>query len=377
MSHGKKVVAYYTAWSTYGRNYQVTDIPANQITHINYAFANVANGQCVLGDSYADTDKFFPGDSWDAGAKRGNFNQLAKLKAQNPHLQTMISVGGWTWSQNFSAAAASDTSRKAFAKSCVTFMKTYGFDGIDIDWEYPVGGGLQAGKPEDKRNYTLLLQELEAEIKKQEAQDARQYHLSIAAPAGPAIVDNYEVANVANTLDWINIMTYDYNGSWNNFTGHNAPLQKSNVDNGPAGFYIDATVNNYLAKGAPAEKLVLGVPFYGRSWTGVANSNNGLHASATGAGPGTWEPGVLDYADIVGKYLSNPGYKQFRDPQSQVPYLYNPATGVFISFDDQTSMAAKTQYAANKGLGGAMLWDLSSDTRDDQLMNALNSGLKS
>ena len=132
---GTKVVAYYTGWSTYARNYQVTDIPAAKVTHLNYAFANVSNGQCVLGDSYADTDKFFPGDSWDTGALRGNFNQLIKLKAKYPALKTLISVGGWTWSANFSAAASTDASRKLFATSCADFMQKYGFDGIDIDWE--------------------------------------------------------------------------------------------------------------------------------------------------------------------------------------------------------------------------------------------------
>jgi len=129
----KKIIAYYPSWATYARNYQVADIPAHKVTHINYAFANVRNGSCVLGDSYGDTDKAFAGDSWDQGAKRGNFNQLSKLRANNPKLKTMISIGGWTWSQNFSAAAASDQSRKQFASSCIAFMKQYEFDGVDID----------------------------------------------------------------------------------------------------------------------------------------------------------------------------------------------------------------------------------------------------
>jgi chitinase len=156
----RKVIGYYPAWGTYARNYQVADIPGEKVSHINYAFANISGGKCVLGDSYADIDKAFAGDTWDTGVLRGNFNQLIKLREQNPHLQTLISLGGWTWSSNFSDVAATPESRKAFVDSCVDFMEQYKFDGIDVDWEYPVGGGLYPGKPEDKTNYTLLMQEL-------------------------------------------------------------------------------------------------------------------------------------------------------------------------------------------------------------------------
>jgi chitinase len=157
---GKKIVAYYTAWSTYGRNYQVADIDGSKITHLNYAFANVQNGEIVVGDTYADLDKAFPGDCWEAGCKRGNFNQLQKLKQKYPHLKTLISVGGWTWSGNFSDAAMTEASRTKFANSALKFVREYGFDGVDIDWEYPVGGGLTPGKPEDKQNFTLLMKKL-------------------------------------------------------------------------------------------------------------------------------------------------------------------------------------------------------------------------
>ncbi|MFM2438233.1 MAG: hypothetical protein RLZ55_1052, partial [Actinomycetota bacterium] len=371
---GSKVIGYYSSWATYGRNYQVADIPADKLTHINYAFANVSNGQCVLGDAYADTDKFFPGDSWDAGAKRGNFNQLAKLKAAHPNVKTLISVGGWTWSANFSAAAASDASRAAFADSCVKFMKSYGFDGIDIDWEYPVSGGLQAGKPEDKRNYTLLLQALDAALKKSEAADSRDYLLTIAAPAGPGNVNNLEVPGIAASTDWINLMTYDYNGAWNKYTGHNAPLVRSASDVGPAGFDVTSTVKDYLAKGAPASKLVLGVPFYGRSWAGVPSTNSGLGQNSTGAGPGTWEPGIVDYHDLAANYLTRLPVQ--RDAVSKVPYLYDPAAKVFVSYDDPTSLTEKASLIKSQGLGGAMVWELSSDSRSYTLMNALTTGMK-
>ena len=370
---GTKVVAYYTGWSTYARNYQVTDIPAAKVTHLNYAFANVSNGQCVLGDSYADTDKFFPGDSWDTGALRGNFNQLIKLKAKYPALKTLISVGGWTWSANFSAAASTNASRTLFAKSCADFMEKYGFDGIDIDWEYPVSGGLQNGVAADKANYTLLMQALRAELDRREALRGRDFLLTIAAPAGPATLANLDKPGLAATLDWINLMTYDYNGAWDKATGHNAALYRSASDNGPTGWDVDSTVRAYLNAGVPAKKLVLGVPFYGRGWTGVTPGSNGTGLYSTGTGPstGTWEAGILDYDDLAANSI--PKMTRYWDSTSQVPYLWDGTT--FISYDDPQSIRAKAAYINSKGLGGAMFWELSGD-RKSALLDALNSTLQ-
>ena len=369
------MVAYYTGWSTYGRQYQVSQIPAAKLTHINYAFANISGGKCVLGDSYADVDKFFPGDSWDAGVLRGNFNQLLKLKAKYPHLQTLISVGGWTWSSQFSGIAADPAKRAVFVKSCADFMETYGFDGVDIDWEYPVSGGLQNGVAADKANYTTLMKEFRAELDRREAEDKRDYLLTIAAPAGPTTLQNLEIAKLASTLDWINLMSYDYYGAWDKPTGHNAPLYRSTSDKGPAGFDIDASVRAYLASGMPSSKLVLGAPLYGRGWSGVTpgTSGNGLYSTGTGASTGTWEPGVLDYDDIVANYL--PRMTRYWDAQSKVPYLWDSQNKVWISYDDAESMRAKAQYIKSLGLGGFMLWELSSD-RNAVLIDALRAGLR-
>ena len=350
-------------------------MPAAQFTHINYAFANIANGQCVLGDPYADTDKAFPGDSWDTGAKRGNFNQLAKLKAANPQLRTLISVGGWTWSANFSSAAATPQSRATFAQSCVSFMKQHGFDGIDIDWEYPVSGGLQNGVAADKPNYTLLLQALRDELTRQGAADGgKHYDLTIAAPAGPSTLQNLEIDKISGILDWINLMTYDYHGGWESKTGHNAPLAQPTGDPGPAGLNIDSTVNAYLGAGAPANKLVLGVPFYGHSFAGVGSANNGLFQATSGAGTGTWEAGSVDYKDIAANYL--PRLTRHWDASAKVPYLYDAAKREFISYDDPESMGHKANYIAAKGLGGGMFWEISGDTSDYALLDSLNANMR-
>lgn len=371
------VVGYYPAWATYTRDFQVSEIPASKLTHINYAFANIQNGRCVLGDAYADVQKTFPGDNWeDANANRaGNLNQLRKLKAQNPKLRTLISVGGWTWSGQFSDVALTDTSRKTFATSCVDFMIEHGFDGIDIDWEYPIGGGLEGNKvrPEDKANYTLLLAALRSELtaRQQKLKRTEAYLLSIAAPAGPNIIKNLDPKAIAQQVDWINVMSYDFHGAWEKITGHNAPLAQATGD-ALTGYSVTSAIDAYLAAGTPAKRLVMGMPFYGRSFAGVSAGNtHGMHQTTSGAGPGTWESGGLDYHDIVAKYLNASGFVRYMDESASVPYLFNATTGVLISYDDPASLRKKRALAVQKGLLGSMIWDLSSDTADHALTNAL------
>lgn len=372
----KKIIGYYPAWATYeSKNvpaYDVSNIQGNKVTHINYAFANIAGGKCVLGDSYADTDKAFAGDTLGSGALRGNFNQLIKLRDANPRLKTLISVGGWSWSENFSAVAASNSSRKAFAASCVKFMKQYKFDGIDIDWEFPVSGGLQNGSPKDKPNFTRLLKELRLQMDTSERNDKREYFLSIAASASKSIINNIEVKVVGNTVDWINLMTYDYHGSWETVTNHNAPMGQRSTDPATKGLTVKGTLNTYLCAGVPASKLILGVPFYGRGWQQVAKANDGLFQSGIGAAIGTRELGIFEYSDIKANYL--PTMQRYWDSDAQVPYLYDRARGLFISYDDPQSIKTKADYINTMGLGGAMIWEVSND-RDAELLGVLYSTL--
>ncbi|CAF5064544.1 unnamed protein product, partial [Rotaria sp. Silwood1] len=166
MVAGQIVLAYFTAWSIYGRLFFVTDIPVDKLTHINYAFANIgSDGRIALGDPWADTDKKFDNDTSNQPL-HGNFNQLNKLKATYPNLRTLISVGGWTWSSNFSDVALTNQSRSIFAASCVEFVQKYGFDGIDLQWVYPVSGGMSGNseRPEDTQNYVLLLEEIRRQL---------------------------------------------------------------------------------------------------------------------------------------------------------------------------------------------------------------------
>lgn len=374
-----RMIGYFAAWSVYGRDYHVADIPAGLLTNVNYAFANVSDGRCVLGDPWADVDQPYPGDSTDPSALRGSFHQLQLLKQSHPGLRTLISVGGWTWSGSFSDVALTQSSREKFAASCVQFIKQYGFDGIDIDWEFPVSGGLQDGRPADKHNYTLLLAELRSRLDALGSTNGRHYLLTIAAPAGPDVYPNLELAKVAEQLDWINLMTYDFHGGWSAVTNFNAALYSSASDPNPANirtkFNDDAAVQAYRAAGVPAAKIVLGVPFYGRAFKGVPNANGGLYQAFDGVPQGTWNDGsgMYDFWDIEQHYV--PTYTRHWQAEAKVPWLFNPATGIMISYDDPESLQAKAGYAKAKDLGGVMIWELSQDNASNKLTHALADGL--
>ncbi len=374
----KRIVGYFTSWSVYGRNYKVPDIPAGKINFINYAFANIdnASGTIKLGDPYADIDMYYPGDSWDADSLRGSFHQLQILKRNNPHIKTLISIGGWTWSTYFSNIALTQQSRETFAASCVTFIQEYGFDGVDIDWEYPVSGGLESNitRPEDKHNFTLLLAELRSQL-----DNAGDYLLTIAAPSSPIIMENIEIDSIYQYVDWINIMTYDFHGPWGGdadaVTHFNSPLYITEGDGLEEPYHsyfnISAAVDGYLAHGVPPEKLAFSFPFYGRGYDGVPDINNGLFQTYTGpASGGTWEADVFDYWDLAENYINVNGYTSYWNNEAKEPWLYNPNTQKMITYDDPQSIEEKVNYLKSKNLGGAMFWEFSGD-KYGVLLNAL------
>lgn len=371
-STGKQVVGYFAEWGIYGRNYNITDVPADKLTVLNYAFAQIKSGEVAIYDTYAAVEKSFPGDTWDQPIK-GNFNQIAKMKAANPNLNAVISVGGWTLSSQFSDVAATDASRQKFADSAVRFVKQYGFDGIDLDWEYPVSGGLDTNttRPDDKHNYTLLVQALRSAFNKQTAIDGEKYLITIAVPPGYSTMQNFEVADLAKSLDWMNVMAYDYHGAWESTTGHNAPLyaNPNSTFADESKLNVDFIMKAYVAAGVPKNQLVMGAPMYARTWQGVAAGPNGdgLYQTGTGAGSGTWEKGVIDYADLLNKVKTDPAtYQLHRDSASQVPYVYAPTKegGWFSSFEDTTSLGTKLDYILANEYGGMMFWELDADVRD-------------
>lgn len=348
-----KVVGYYTAWSAY-QGYQPDEIDPNKLTHINYAFANIGPDlKIALG--YPDVDPT-------------NFKMLQALKLRNPALKTLISVGGWSWSSRFSDVALTDASRDAFADSSVDFMIKYGFDGIDIDWEYPVSGGLVTNvkRPEDKQNFTLLLQKLREKLDARGLVDGKHYLLTIAGGASSGYIGNVELAKIYPYLDFASIMTYDIHGTWDSYADFNAPLFINSDISGQYKWSVDSSVNAWLAASFPREKIVIGIPFYGYLYSSVPNQNNGLYQTFRGANS-------IGYGQIAKNYLNQPGYISYFHSQSMVPWLFNGST--FISYDDPQSISLKTNYINSKGLAGAMIWELSQDS-DRILLNTLYEGLR-
>ena len=411
---GRKFIGYFAAWGFYNPPYHyvkdlITQGAAQRLTTINYAFANVQNNQCVVGvtatgvgDAYADYQMAVDAaHSVDGVADMagqnlmGHWNQLRKLKALYPNLKVLISLGGWTWSGGFSDAAL-PANRQAFVASCVdAFIRgnvpvsgSIGgtgaaqgvFDGIDIDWEYPASPGLSGNvyRPEDTQNFTALLAEFRSQLDAQGVIDGKHYILTIAAPAGEDKYTHIELNSIPQYLDWMNLMTYDFHGAWDTTgpTNFMAPLYGS--PNDPSigvakKYYADYAVNAYLAAGVPANKLVLGLPYYGRGWTGVTPgpNNNGLYQSASGPAPSTRpnEDGMEFYRTLKANYEST--YTKYYDPITQAMWIYNPSTTVWWSYDDPTSLATKLAYLRSKGLGGAMAWELQADTADGELTHVI------
>lgn len=375
----KKIIAYYPSWGTY-QKVEVSEIDASQLTHINYAFANIKEGKIVLGDEWADTQKPYPGDCTGSGCLKGNFNQLKKLKKAHPHLKTLISVGGWTWSGAFSDVALTASSRAKFADSAVKFIRDYGFDGVDLDWEYPVSGGLPSNvkRPADKQNFTLLLQAVRNKLNVAQKVDGRTYLLTIAAGGFPGFVKNTEMDQVSKILNWVNLMTYDFHGDWEKVSNHQAPLfydpKDPNTINAKGN--INSTVYTYLKAGVPAKKLIVGIPFYGRSWTNCGTSGLGLYQACKGVSDGAIADGIHEYRNLEKKGLINgKEYVRYWSSSAKVPWLYNKSTGTFITYEDPESIGFKAKYIKAKGLGGAMVWELSQDY-NHTLQNKLYKSLK-
>jgi chitinase len=373
----KRLVGYYTEWSIYQRKYNVADIPADKLTHVNYAFAKIVNGKCALHDAYAAVEKAEPGEQWVEGALRGNCRALQALKKKHSHLKTLISVGGWTLSSPFSDVAFTKESRENFAQSCVAFMVKYGFDGVDLDWEYPVGGGLESNKTRaaDKENYTLLLAELRRQLDAQGAKDKTRYLLTIAAPAGPKTFANLELDKIHPQLDWLNLMAYDFHGPWSPLTHFNAPLfavakDPTSDETIRKHFNVDSAVKAFLRAGVPPDKIVVGLPFYGRGWASVKDVKGGLF-QPHGPNPpqGTWEAGVFDYKDLAKNYVGK--FQRHWHDEAKVPWLFDAKRGVMISYDDPESLRLKAEYVNQHKLGGMMCWELSADDERNTLVNTL------
>ncbi|MFH8500431.1 glycoside hydrolase family 18 protein [Streptomyces coeruleorubidus] len=365
---GSKVIGYFTEWGTYDRKYYVKNIEtsgsAARLTHINYAFGNVTGGKCAMGDAYAATDRTYTAaesvdgkaDTWDQPL-RGNFNQLRELKRKHPNLKVLWSFGGWTWSAGFGEAAKNPA---AFAQSCYDLVENSQwadvFDGIDIDWEYPNACGATCDTS-GRAAFRDLMQALRAKFGPKNLVTA-----AITADATPGgKIDAADYAGAARYVDWYNPMTYDYFGAWD-ATGPTAPHSPLTAYSGipKADNHSSATIAKLKGLGIPASKLLLGIGFYGRGWTGVTRSAPG--GTATGPAAGTYEQGFEDYKVLRTKCPAT---------GTVGGTAYAKCGSDWWSYDTPATIATKMNYKNQQGLGGTFFWELSGDTASGELIKAI------
>jgi len=373
---------YLPNWSIYSRFSNVANYDFSGVDIINYAFFNVdASGNVLTLDEWADY-------GWGNG---GLIRILTHdIKAKYPNVKVVVSIGGWSCSQYFSDVAASASARKRFANNILDIITTNGFDGVDLDWEYPGGGGLDGNhaRADDAKNFLAMLKDIRSVI-------GDNYLLTIANSANASIYGEYLV-DISKTVNWVGVMTYDMAGAWNPYSGFNSPLyiDKEKDKNGQTS--ISDVVNDYLNMGVSPSKIVIGGAFYGRAWMVTSDENNGAYqlcqqnswgtpGTACSAIVGdaydvTWAPtAVWAYYSLRKQGLlkssttpNSPWVRKYHELEV-CPSLYNYNTHVFIGYDDPKSLKEKTKFARNKGLAGIMVWEISEDY-ERELLSAMSEG---
>lgn len=367
----KVLSGYYTDWDQYARQFQASQIPVKKMNHIIYAFIGFdKDGKVSLLDPNSD-DKQLPA--------------ISMLRQQYPYLHASLSFGGWTLSGPFSAMAANPDALNKFVSNAVAAMKETGFDGIDIDWEYPTA-------PQDAANYAKLLSSLRSALDAQGVKDKTKYYLSIAAPAGIDKIQTIQHNDpkawgiIKNSVDYVNLMTYDYHGAFDmpNTSDHMSPMKTDPSDPYAKDpnlkhYNVEDSVSEYLALGFDKKQLIVGIPAYWRTEIVASANNNGLYQTITGTPNGQFPgdtTGVYDYAcvregDCFGGQKMPGGMQFYSDNVSQARYGFNPSLKIFATGDDEISTANKANYANQQGLGGMMIWAISGDVRNVDDKNSL------
>ena len=355
-----QIAAYYDG------GMPVSQIPAEQISDLIYAFGEPNDaGVCTPPTS----------------AQAGTFAALRALRKGHPALRLIVSIGGWDAAPQYSDIALSDRSRGRFAASCIqAFLVAQGFDGIDLDWEFPEHGGMNRSRPQDRADATALVREFRRQLDVLGGKTHRHYLLSVATPAGTwqqggaySVSDSYDLAALAHSADWLNVMTYDMNNIFSPVSGFNAPLGADPHDAAPAPQRsrdnLTSAVRFYESQGVPASKIMLGVAFYGRGFTGVSSQGAGLYSKYAGGYAET------PWKTIRSQFLTSPDWVRHWSATAQVPWLYNDSQHVFFTYDDPISLGIKADFARREHLGGMMIWVLGEDDPGNCLLNALVSHL--
>lgn len=418
----KRNVMYYGDWSVWGGqgNFYPKDIPADQLTHLNFAFLDFdAQGNLIFTDKDAATGNPVgqPGVTW-GDVNAGILPALVELRAQNPNLKIGISIGGWSKSGDFSDMAANDASRARFVENVMKFVEYTNMDFVDIDWEYPASvrqpdlvdnkndEGTPHARPEDKENYIVLLEDLRKALDEKEVELGKTFELSVALPASQVkLAEGVDVKRMFEIIDFGNLMTYDMHGAFDATSGHQAGLYpNANDPMADSKYSVDETVDYMIEKGAPAEKLVIGAAYYTRGWEQVSEgtdaNNPGLFGEAAivgkdadqtpsrgaaneaplASGDGGRRGGVWSYRSLDKLKVTYPGLKEYWDDEAKAPYLYDANSGAFFTYDNVRSIGEKTSYVHENDLGGVIAWMASQDApttsgKRDELTRATKKGL--
>src|SRR5215203_1161043 len=313
-----------------------------RLSHINYAFVDVKDNRAWLHNEATDTI---------------NLRKLSELKMKKPGLRILISLGGWTWSKNFSDAVLTDSSTRNFANSCIAVMAKYNLDGVDIDWEYPgMKGDNNKFRPEDKEHYTLLFKYLREGLDSLSKLTRNIYLVTTAVGASQSYIDHTEMDKVQQYADYINLMSYDYKGGNDTISGHHTNLYSSPDD--VTDESTDKSVKAFMAAGVPADKIVVGMGFYGKGWEMQTTDNNGLYQKTIKA----MRNG--GYTFLKDSLINKNGFVRYWDEKAKAPYIFNKETKVFISYDDEQSVKEKCKYVKDHKLAGVMFWEYNSDKKE-------------
>lgn len=343
-----KIVCYFGSWSVYrpdAGKFDISYIDPSLCSHLIYTFIGLnADGTVRVLDGWQDLPD-----------GKDGFGRFNALRRQSPGTKTMVAMGGWNeGSVKYSKVVANSALRATFVRSVFDFLEKHDFDGFDLDWEYP---NQRGGAPADVRNYGLLVKELKEKFR------SKGYILSAAVAAAETSASlSYNIPEMSKHLDFINLMAYDLHGKWEKRTGLNAPLYARADETGASlRLNVNASVHYWLRSGAPAEKLILGVPFYGRSFTLADTRDYGVNAPATDgglAGPYTREAGMLGYNELC-EFFATDAWSQYREPAQRAPYAVKG--NQWVGYDDVESIAEKAKFAKSLGLGGAMVWSIETD----------------
>lgn len=323
------------------------DIDPMLCTHVVYGFA-VLNRETLTiqpHDSWADLDNHF-------------YERVTAFRKKG--VRVTVAIGGWNDSagDKYSRLVRDPAARTRFIRAVVAFIEKQGFEGLDLDWEYPVCWQVDCtkGYADEKEGFAELVRALSAEFK------PRGWLLSAAVSPNKKVIDAaYDIATLTEHFDWIAVMTYDYHGQWDKQTGHVAPMyvHPGDVD---STFNANFTINYWISEGADRKKLVMGMPMYGQSFSLADNSRHGLNAPTYGggeAGDNTRARGFLAYYEICA-FIRDRGWHVVRDSKGRMgPYAY--LRDQWVSFDDGYMIRHKSEYVKAMGLGGAMIWALDLD----------------